>query len=141
MKRSLQAKLLVLAVFVAGLLSGAVIANVYEERVQGDERRVESNNRYRDRGRDHNHQSFEDYLGLTPEQRDQLSGILEDSRDGYRELRARTRPEYQAIRDASRERIRGILTDEQRERYEEWINRERERENNRRRGRGRGGSR
>ena len=141
MKRTLQAKLLVLAVFVAGLLSGAVIANVYEARVQGDERRVESNDRNRDRGRDHNHQSFEDYLGLTPEQRDELSGILEDSRDGYFELRARTRPEYQAIRDASRERIRGILTDEQRERYEEWINRERERDDNRRRGRGRGGSR
>ena len=141
MTRTLQAKLLVLAVFLAGMLSGAVIANVYEERVQGDERRVESNARNRDRERDHNHQSFEDYLGLTPEQRDQLSGILEESRDGYRELRARTRPEYQAIRDASRERIRGILTDEQRERYEEWINRERERDNNRRRGRGRGGSR
>ena len=141
MTRTLQARLLVLAVFVAGVLGGAVVTNVYEKRVQGDERRVEPNDRNRDRGRDHNHQRFEDYLGLTPEQRDQLSRILEDSRDGYRELRARTRPEYQTIRDASRERIRGILTDEQRERYQEWINRERERDNNRRRGRGRGGSR
>ncbi len=141
MTRTLQAKLLVLAVFLAGMLSGAVIANVYEQRVEGDERRVEANDRNRDRERDHNHQRFEDYLGLTPEQRDQLSEILEDSRDGYRELRAKTRPEYQAIRDASREKIREMLTDEQRGRYEEWINRERERDTNRRRGRGHGGSR
>lgn len=141
MTRTLQAKLLVLAVFIAGMLSGAVVTNVYEERVQGDELGVEPNDRNRDRERDHNHQRFEDYLGLTPEQRDQLSEILEGSRDGYRELRAKTRPEYQAIRYASRQKIREMLNDEQRGRYEEWINRERERDNNRRHGRGRGGSR
>ena len=124
MTRTLQAKLLVLAVFIAGVLSGAVITNTYEQRVQGSERRLEPYDRNRDNGQAHNHESFEDYLGLTPGQREQLSEILKDSQEDYRELRKRTRPEYQAIRDASRQKIRSILTVEQRKRRKEWNNRE-----------------
>ena len=141
MTRTLQAKLLVLAVFLAGTLSGVVLTNLYETNVRGDdvqatERRQDGERSRRDRNRER--QSFEEYLGLTPEQNAQMSTILEEAREGYRELQARTRPEYHALRSESREQIRSMLRDEQRDLYETWLERDRDRDQKSRRG-GRGG--
>src|SRR6266566_7307744 len=64
-------------------------------------------------------------LGLTPEQQQKLDPILQDTREKIRALGARgandneRRIESQRIREASREQIRGILTPEQRTRYDQ----------------------
>jgi len=64
-------------------------------------------------------------LGLTPEQQQKLEPILQDTREKIRALGARgandneRRIESQRIREASREQIRGILTPEQRTRYDQ----------------------
>ena len=142
MTRTLQAKLLVLAVFLVGTLSGVVLTNVYETNVRGDD--VQATERRQDgersrRGRNKERQSFEEYLGLTPEQNAQMSTILEEAREGYHELQARTQPEYRALRSESREQIRSMLSDEQRDLYETWLERERERDRERDQRRRRGG--
>src|SRR6266700_3263715 len=64
-------------------------------------------------------------LGLTSEQQQKLDPILQDTREKIRALGARgandneRRNESQRIREASREQIRGILTPEQRTRYDQ----------------------
>ena len=62
-------------------------------------------------------------LGLTEEQQKKLEPILQESRDQLRGLQglpdAERRPKAQKIREAQRLRIREMLTDEQKARYEE----------------------
>jgi hypothetical protein len=70
-------------------------------------------------------QRFQDYLGLDEAQRLEIEAILEGTRAEFRELSAETRSEYDMIREDSRDRIRTILTtDEQRQKYEELVERQ-----------------
>ncbi|MBI2955915.1 MAG: hypothetical protein HYY26_01250 [Acidobacteria bacterium] len=62
-------------------------------------------------------------LNLTPEQQRQLEAILDETGRGYEAIRERTRPEYDRIRQEGREKIRAILTAEQRARFEELVRR------------------
>jgi Spy/CpxP family protein refolding chaperone len=76
-------------------------------------------------------------LKLTPEQRVQVEAILDETGQAYRAIRQRTRPEYEAAREAGRNKIRAVLSEEQRRRFEELVQeidarrRERQREENR----------
>ena len=121
MKRTLQAKLLILAVFVVGALTGAVLMDVYETRVFSDD------NQDGRRGRFLGGVSYGEYLGLTAEQEARVATILEGTRDGFRELRGQTRPLYQELRETSRGEIRELLTESQRVLWDEWIEEERQR--------------
>jgi Spy/CpxP family protein refolding chaperone len=60
-------------------------------------------------------------LRLTAEQRQQLGVILDDTEKGYRQVRERVRPEFETVRQSGREKIRAILTVEQRARFEELV--------------------
>ena len=121
MKRTFQAKLLILAVFLVGILTGAVLMDVYETRVFSDT----------DRSR-RERPSFKEFLALTPAQATQVDAILEETRDDFRELRAQTRPQYDTLREESRNQIRELLTEVQKDRYDEWIELRRQRESDRR---------
>ena len=124
MTRSLQAKLLILAVFVIGALTGGVLTEVYETRVLSSALSDDANSGRPDRERrPPDFQRFEDFLDLDQEQREQLSTILAESRDRYRELQAETRPMYRDLTEQSQSEIRGILSDVQLARYEEWTER------------------
>ncbi len=124
MTRSLQAKLLILAVFVIGALTGGVLTEVYETRVLSSVLSHDANSGRPDsERRPPDFPRFEDYLDLEQEQREQLSAILADSRDRYRELQAETRPMYRDLTEQSRSEIRGILSQDQLARYEEWTER------------------
>ncbi len=125
MKRTFQAKLLILAVFVVGVLSGAILMDVYETRVFSSD----------DRGR--GDVSYVEYLQLTEQQEAEVSAILERTREGFRELRGQTRPMYEQLRENTRNDIREILTEPQQEFYNEWIEDQRRRTRDRERG-GRG---
>lgn len=134
--RSLKAKMLVFAVFFCGIATGVLITNFYESRVAGS-RFPEGNSRAR-AVRDVN--KFHDYLGLTQEQRQQVTAILEASRDEFQKLRKETQPRFQAIQQQSREKMREIMTEDQRQKYDEFRKnrdkerlRERERESDRER--------
>ena len=67
-------------------------------------------------------------LKLTPVQQQQLSQIMDGTRDRYRELHERTKPQLDAIKAEEKEiqgqhrqEVRAMLTDPQRSEYEKMI--------------------
>lgn len=60
-------------------------------------------------------------LALTAEQQQQLGVILDETATNYEAIRDRVRPEYEQVRQTSRDRIRAILTPEQTARFEELV--------------------
>ncbi len=53
-------------------------------------------------------------------QRTQVEQILAETRQKFESLQDQTRPQFNEIRQASRARIRAVLTPEQQARYDEW---------------------
>ena len=123
--RSFKAKALVFAIFFIGIGTGVLIANFYTTRVAGAPDRNERAKR------DIN--KFYDYLGLNAEQRDQVHKIGEETRHEFQELRKETQPRFAAIQEKSRVKIRAVLNDEQRTKYDEFRRRMDERRRNRNR--------
>jgi Spy/CpxP family protein refolding chaperone len=77
---------------------------------------------------------FFDYLRLTPEQREQWNDIMVEDRPNYdrlfeenRKLIAPNQAKIEAIREKTRERIRAILTEEQRKLYNDFNEKQRQR--------------
>lgn len=60
-------------------------------------------------------------LKLTPDQSQKLVGILDTTRNTFRELNEKHRPEYQAVHENQREQVRAILEDGQRAEYEKML--------------------
>ena len=60
-------------------------------------------------------------LKLSAEQQLQLGPILDETATNYEAIRERVRPEYDQVRQQSRDRIRAILTPEQKARFEELV--------------------
>ena len=121
--RTIKAKVLVFAIFFIGIATGVLLANFYTTRVAGAPDRTQKAQR------DIN--KFYDYLGLNQEQRDQFHKIGEETRHEFQELRAETQPRFQVIQEQSRTKLRALLNDEQRQKYDEWRRKMDERKRNR----------
>ena len=113
-----RAKLLVMAVFVVGLVVGAVIDNVYETRWRADRESRRSPREV--------NQVYYDQLELTPEQRQQFQSIVEASRPDFDKLFAENRKllepnnkKIAELQEQTRTKIRAILTEEQAKKYNE----------------------
>lgn len=115
--RAFQAKALIVSVFALGVISGLLVANVYEARVRGAER-VKSESRGEERRQ--RMKTFEDSLNLTESQRAEMDRILDETRSEFRRLRAESRPQFEAIFKRSHERIRALLNPDQAARYDEF---------------------
>ena len=115
MKRTVQAKLLILTVFVVGVMTGFVLDDMYETRVLGDAGDRSQASPFPGR------QSFSEFLNLTGEQQVEVQAILEVTHEDFRLLRAETGPMYAQLTEQSRDKIREILNEEQLERYNGWI--------------------
>jgi Spy/CpxP family protein refolding chaperone len=116
-----RAKVLVFVVFVLGMLTGALLDNVYETRVKGDSdvspakrSQLEMNRMY-------------DLLELTPEQRQQFQRIAEESRPDFQKLFEENRRllepnqrKFEELQEQTRTKVRAILTDEQKKKYDEY---------------------
>lgn len=114
-----RAKILVFAVFLTGLLTGALIDHVYETRWRsnGDSRR---------QSQQQVNQVYE-LLELTPEQRQQFQSIMDASRPDFQKLFGENRrllePNNRKIaelQEQTRTKIRAILTEEQARKYNEF---------------------
>jgi Spy/CpxP family protein refolding chaperone len=128
--RTIKAKLLVLTIFFMGIAAGVLIANFYTTRVTGSDD-VTNPDRTQRAQRDVN--KFYDYLGLDEAQREQMHKIGEETRREFQELRKETQPRYEAIQEGSRAKIRVVLNDEQRFKYDDFRRRMDERRRNRNR--------
>lgn len=63
-------------------------------------------------------------LHLSPSQQDSLDAILDEGGRRMKELSRVVRPQFQEIKKQTRDRIRGILTPEQREAFEKIVEEE-----------------
>jgi len=112
--QSLKAKVLVFAIFLAGIATGGVASNFYTTRLTAGPNANAPQRAQRDINK------FYDYLGLNQEQREQMHKIGEETRQEFRALRAETQPRFEAIQEESRAKIRAVLNDEQRTKYDEF---------------------
>jgi Spy/CpxP family protein refolding chaperone len=110
--RPIKAKALVFVVFLLGIASGVLIANIYSSRVSSAP--VPPQRAQRDINK------FYDYLGLNQEQREQMHKIGEETRQKFQDLRKETHPRFEAIQEESRVKIRAVLNDEQRKKYDDF---------------------
>src|ERR1700730_5598759 len=114
-KGSRKAFLLVVLVFALGIALGAVGTYVVTTRVLAARPQLNSvPNRVAMFTRD---------LDLNPEQQKQIQEILTETRARYAEIHGQADPEYEQARQAGREKIRQVLTPEQRPKFEDLIRR------------------
>jgi Spy/CpxP family protein refolding chaperone len=113
-----KAKLLVFAVFLVGAVTGAVVEKVYETRSLAEATPEKTAERAT--------QAVQDYLDLNDEQRQQWATIFKESRpetrrliEENRKLTAANNLKMEELRDQTRSKIRMILTDEQKKKYDE----------------------
>ena len=129
---SIKAKLLVFTIFFVGIGTGVLIANFYTTRVTGSADNANPTDRAKRAQRDIN--KFYDYLGLDQAQREQMHKIGEETRHEFQDLRKETQPRFEAIQEESRGKIRTVLNDEQRTKYDEFRRKMDERRRNRNQG-------
>jgi hypothetical protein len=126
--RSMKAKLLVFTVFFVGIATGALVGNFYATRVTSSANTVDRAQRAQ---RDIN--NFYDYLELDQPQREQMRKIGDETRREFEALRVETQPRYEKITENSRAKIRAVLNDDQRRKYDEFRRNMDERRKNRNR--------
>ena len=111
-ERSIKGKFLVFSVFFLGIVYGVLITNLWETRVNSAV--VSSYRRSADRAKaDRDVNKFYDYVGLTVEQRSQVTQIMKDSRPAFNKVFEQSRPQLEAIQKQTRSQIRAIMTEEQ----------------------------
>ena len=116
-KKRGEAAVLVLVVFLLGALLGGLGNHLWGERVWG---------RQNPPGPPSKTQIISDLtqqLELTPDQQKQLTGIVDDTRAQWRTLYSTIEPQHEQIRQQSRDRIRAILTPEQKPKFEDFVHR------------------
>ena len=118
-----KARLIVVSVFVIGFAAGALALNLYQQLTSSSKEKGPRN------GAEFLINKMNDKVGLTRNQQDQIRKILEETNDKYRELRITVieprihdvEPQFNAVRQESRARIRALLTPDQLPKYEEMI--------------------
>jgi Spy/CpxP family protein refolding chaperone len=108
-----EAALLVIVVFVLGVLLGGVVDHLFGARVFGNPAGLTK--------RDLLITQLTSQLSLTSDQQKQVTSIVDDTRGQVRALFAPLEPQHEQIRQQGRERIRAILTPEQRPKFEEFL--------------------
>ena len=113
---SRKAFLLVFVLFILGIALGSVGTYVVTTQVQAARPHASLTHNYAGTVAMYNQD-----LSLSPDQQKQLEVIFNDMRDHYAALHENLDPEYEKVRHEGRERIRQILTPEQRPKFEELL--------------------
>src|SRR5579864_2290998 len=111
-----KAVLLVFVLFVLGIALGSVGTYVVTTRVRAARPQATLA-----RNPVHTMAMYTRDLNLSPDQQNQIQAILNDTRSRYAELHEKLDPEYEQVRQQGRERIRQILTPEQRPKFEDLL--------------------
>ncbi len=112
MKTKTSATLILVLTFLLGGIAGTLSSQIYRGHSREAERRVSP----RPGGRDVVREMSKD-LNLDVEQQEQLTRIMARSRERYRALSEQVRPQFDVIRNETRQEIREILRDDQKERF------------------------
>lgn len=105
---------LVLAVvFILGTVTGAALGGLYQSRAGGRGRGGGGD------GRDpRQFDKMRAELGLSDEQATRVRAILDETRNEYRALRTELRPRFEEPRLKARAKIREVLSEEQRRKFD-----------------------
>lgn len=112
-----SAALLLVGVFLLGGVTGAVSYSLYRTHAEAS---TPKNPPPPLGPRDFTEKLAKD-LNLGPEQKEKLKVIIGETRDRFRSMREQFRPQYDAIRLGSNQKIREILREDQKARFEEII--------------------
>ncbi len=117
MKSKTGAALFLTVMFAFGLVAGSLGHYLFQKSVAAVE-----NRRQNSRNAEH-HLADEMAQGLDMDaaQKEQLKEIIGRSRERYRALSKQFRPQYDSIREQTRQEIRQILRDDQKARFEEIV--------------------
>ena len=111
-----KAVLLVFVLFVLGIALGSVGTYVVTLRVQAARPQATlAHNPARTMA------MYTRDLNLSLDQQNQIQAILNDTRSRYAELHEKLDPEYEQVRQLGRDRIRQLLTPEQRPKFEDLL--------------------
>jgi len=113
---SRKAVLLVSVLFVLGIALGSVGTYVVTTRVLAA--RPQATLAHNPA---HTMRMFTRDLNLTADQQSQIQAILNDTRAQYAGLHEKLDPEYEQVRQQGREKIRQLLTPDQRPKFEELL--------------------
>jgi hypothetical protein len=117
MKRSaLTTWIYLLLVFVSGAVVGVFGHRLYEMRTVS----ANSGPRNQQEWRRHYTEEMRSRLNLTPDQMAKVGEILDDTHRRVHEVHERSKPELVAIQNDQVQRVRSILTDQQKPEYEKW---------------------
>jgi Spy/CpxP family protein refolding chaperone len=103
-----------LAVFVLGCVTGAALDSAYRLRAEGPRREP----RQQQQQREEFFESLQKNLDLDERQSAQIRAVIDETREGYRQLRTEVRPRYDTLRRDGRAKIRALLTPEQQQKFD-----------------------
>ena len=110
-----EAAFLVIIVFALGILLGGLGTHLWGERVWGQQSAPKT--------RDEIIGRLTHEVGLTPEQKTQVTAIVDDTRAQWHALYAPLDVKREEIRQQSREKIRSLMTPEQKAKLEDFFRR------------------
>ena len=99
----------VLAVFALGCVTGAALDSAYRLGAASVRRPPQQ--------REDFFESLQKNLNLDARQASEVRAVIDETREGYRQLRTEVRPRYDALRRDGRARIRALLTPEQQQKF------------------------
>src|SRR5215813_13163079 len=97
----------VAVIFALGIFTGAALNNLYMSRSTNSPQAVSI------RDSAEYFETLKREVKLTPEQETQMSAILDEMRDKYKNVCAEVRPRYFALREDARLRMRNLLSADQ----------------------------
>ena len=105
-------------VFVLGIALGAVLGYAFAHRSYAAAVPAQPT---ADQRRAQKREQLTREVGLTPDQQTQVIAILDQAQSEYKGIHAVSDPQIDAVRQKSRDKIRQILTAEQKPKFEEFV--------------------
>lgn len=105
-------------VFVLGTALGAVLGYAFAHRSYASSAPAQLTAEQR---RAQKREQLAREVGLTPAQQAQVTAILDEAQGEYKAIHAVSDPQVDAVRQKSRDKIRQILTADQKPKFEEFI--------------------
>ncbi|MGH9715676.1 MAG: hypothetical protein ACRD4R_02955 [Candidatus Acidiferrales bacterium] len=115
-----EAAILFIAVFVLGVVFGGIGNHLWNKHVSGEQMMATSTGH---QTRDQLIDNFCQQVRITPDQRKQLSAIMDDTMARWKALYAPLDTQKEAIRQEGRARIRAILTPSQIPKFDAYMKR------------------